>query len=321
MFIDRGTPSTSAVIYAGPPTSSRSPERPSSSLRVTRSIASPRSTSFTILSKMRRCASRKKSFESVTSAARLNASWWSRIATRTDRSASRLCGSVHSATASGILKIGRVKTKKAPPSSFGLLPFAFLLLSAFSDDAHLDMRRAIGVQSDRNVEVAKPFDRLRQVQLTAIDLEPLGRQRFGDVGRRDRAVQRVGLADLLGDRDIERAQAFDHRLGDLLLLGFLGHELPPLALDLFLVAFGRQQGELPRQQVVTGVAVGDLDDLASASQVVHVLTQNHLHICPLRTREIEDCRLHNAIQQSLQSSNQSSICNLQSAISIRHIRD
>jgi hypothetical protein len=34
-------------------------ERPSSSFSVTRSIASPRSTSLTILSKMRRCASRK----------------------------------------------------------------------------------------------------------------------------------------------------------------------------------------------------------------------------------------------------------------------
>src|SRR2546426_8914926 len=217
MFIDRGTPSTSAVIYAGPPTSSRSPERPSSSLRVTRSMASPRSASFTILSKIRRCASRKKSWESITSAARLNASLWSRIAPRTDRSASRLCGSVRSATASGIRKLKKVKRKKAKgkrtkalplllPSHYCLLTFAFLLLTALGHDAHLDVRRDIGVQSDRHVELAEPFDRLRQVQLAAIDLDPFGRQRFGDVGRRDRAVQRFGLADLLGDRDVERAQ-------------------------------------------------------------------------------------------------------------------
>jgi len=45
-----------------PPTSSRSPDRPSSSFRVTRSIASLRSASLTILSKMRRWASRKKSW-------------------------------------------------------------------------------------------------------------------------------------------------------------------------------------------------------------------------------------------------------------------
>src|SRR5207253_8911095 len=52
---------------------------------------------------MRRCASRKKSCESITSAARLNASLCSRMAPRTDRSASRLCGSVRSATATSAI--------------------------------------------------------------------------------------------------------------------------------------------------------------------------------------------------------------------------
>ena len=41
------------------------------------------------------------------------------------------------------------------------------------------------------------------------------------------------------------------------------HDLP-LALDVLLVALGRQQRQLPRQQVVARVAVGDLDDLAAA---------------------------------------------------------
>src|SRR5437879_4103277 len=90
-------------MYAGPPTSSSWPDRPSSSFKVTRSIASPRSASFTILSKMRWCAWRKKSIESITSAARLNASLCSRMAPRTDRSASRLCGSVRSATATSAI--------------------------------------------------------------------------------------------------------------------------------------------------------------------------------------------------------------------------
>jgi hypothetical protein len=65
-------------------------------------MASPRSESFTILSKIRRWASRKKSVESITSATTLKASLCRRIAPSTDRSASRLCGSVRSATASGI---------------------------------------------------------------------------------------------------------------------------------------------------------------------------------------------------------------------------
>ena len=48
---------------------------------------------------MRRCASRKKSRESISSAAWLNASLWIRIAPSTDFSASRLCGSARSGVA------------------------------------------------------------------------------------------------------------------------------------------------------------------------------------------------------------------------------
>ena len=46
------------AMYAGPPTSSISPPRESSSFSVMKSIASPRSLSVTMRSKMRRCASR-----------------------------------------------------------------------------------------------------------------------------------------------------------------------------------------------------------------------------------------------------------------------
>jgi hypothetical protein len=51
---------------------------------------------------MRRCASRKKSRESISSAAWLNASFWIRIAPSTDFSASRLCGSVRSGAAATV---------------------------------------------------------------------------------------------------------------------------------------------------------------------------------------------------------------------------
>ena len=121
-----------------------------------------------------------------------------------------------------------------------------------------------------------------QLELAAIDLEALRGQRLGDVGRGDRAVQRFGLADLAGDDDLDVGQPIGDRLGDLLLLGFLGVELGALALDLLLVAVGRQQRQLARQQVVARVAVGDLHDLAAAPEVVDVFSQNHFHIQPLR---------------------------------------
>ena len=51
-----------------------------------------------------------------------------------------------------------------------------------------------------------------------------------------------------------------------------------LALDLLLVVLGHQQRQLARQQVVARVAVGDLDDVAAAAEVVDVLSQNDFHV-------------------------------------------
>src|SRR5690348_16785982 len=114
-------------------------------------MALPRSESATILSEIRRCASLKKSPPSITSAARLNASLWSRIAPSTERSASRLCGSVRSETAtSGIDRwsfwgdesvaggAGGAKRKGAPPSD--LTRGGRFLRLAFGGDFHFDGR-------------------------------------------------------------------------------------------------------------------------------------------------------------------------------------
>src|SRR4029079_18745587 len=64
-------------------------------------------------------------------------------------------------------------------------------------------------------------------------------------------------------------------------------ELRALALDLLLVAVGRDQRELARQQIVARVAVGDLHHFAAAAQVVHVLSQNHFHDRPSKRLNAE----------------------------------
>src|SRR5215470_4166673 len=62
-----------------------------------------------------------------------------------------------------------------------------------------------------------------------------------------------------------------------LLLGLTRlHDLP-LALDVFLVAFGCRQRELARQQVVARIAVRDLHDLATPPQFLHVVSENDFH--------------------------------------------
>src|SRR5436190_6833318 len=99
----------------------------------------------------------------------LNASLWSRIAPRTDRSASRLCGSVRSdASVSGM---------------------ELLCRGAFRDDFHFHRRDHIAVKLERDVERAELLDRLCQLQFPAIDLDALGFERRRDVGGRHRAEQ------------------------------------------------------------------------------------------------------------------------------------
>src|SRR5262249_8676638 len=152
---------------------------------------------------------------------------------------------------------------------------------SFSYHLDLQMRHDLTVQLDRNLEIAKLFDRFRKLQLAALDVEPLLRQRGRDVGARYRSVQRVGLADFSRDDDLEIGQPLGYGTRDLLLFGLPRLKLLPLALDLFLVAFRRKQGELAREQVVARVAVGNLHDLAAASQFLDMLSQNDFHRVPL----------------------------------------
>jgi hypothetical protein len=78
--------------------------------------------------------------------------------------------------------------------------------------------------------------------------------------------------------DFDGVEPLGDRFGDLALLGLLGIELLALALDLLLVALGDQQSQLAGQQVVAGVAIGDLHHFAAASDVVDVLSKNDFHI-------------------------------------------
>ncbi len=80
------------------------------------------------------------------------------------------------------------------------------------------------------------------------------------------------------DLDFEAAHARRQRFGDLpSLRPRLRLELLALALDLLLVAVGGEQRQLPRQEVVARVAVGDLDDLAALAEMVHVFSKNDFH--------------------------------------------
>jgi hypothetical protein len=66
-------------------------------------------------------------------------------------------------------------------------------------------------------------------------------------------------------------------LGLRLLVRLARVHLLALALDVLLVALGRRQGELARQQIVACVAVRDLHDLAALAELLDELSQNDFH--------------------------------------------
>ena len=100
---------------------------------------------------------------------------------------------------------------------------------------------------DRDRHLTKRLERLRQVNLALVDLEALGDERLRDVGRGDRAVQRVVLADAARDLDFRLRQTLTEGLGLRLLIEIAGLCGCALALDLPLVRFGDREGHLPRQ--------------------------------------------------------------------------
>jgi len=58
-------------------------------------------------------------------------------------------------------------------------------LYSFSHNLHLDLRSDFAMQLDGYVEVAHALERLRQLDLAAIDLEAVRREPGGNVGRGD----------------------------------------------------------------------------------------------------------------------------------------
>ena len=98
--------------------------------------------------------------------------------------------------------------------------------------------------------------------------KPEAARRLGDVGRRDRPVERVLLADAAGD-DAFRPAARD-AIASATLRSCASRSAARFfsALDLTLVAGRDRQRELARQQVVAGEPVGHLHHVAAAAEVV-----------------------------------------------------
>ena len=140
-----------------------------------------------------------------------------------------------------------------------------------------DLCGDVAMHLHRHLHLAERLDRIDQLDLALVHLEPLRLERVRDVGGRHRSIHHVVLADAARDLDLELLQPLRVRLGGraLLRVADLGNFL--LALDLLLVRLGHREGELARQQKVARVSGGDLDDFAAATEIVDVLSENDFH--------------------------------------------
>ena len=150
-------------------------------------------------------------------------------------------------------------------------------LATLGHDHQLDLGRDALEQVDRHRVAADPLD-VVDADLAAVDADLADAPDLvGDVGRRDRAEERAGRAGL----DVEPQDELAERLGD--LVGLFGaarlvHRLLGVdALDLLDPSLRRDLGEVARQQEVAGVPAGDVDDLATQAELLHVFEQDHVH--------------------------------------------
>src|SRR3954453_7440884 len=219
-----------------------------------------------------------------------------RIAPRTDISASRSCGgadrparsdgrAARAVSGGGGMAGERSYQRLRPPCtrSFRYLRRsmsaptqtargAWLLLV---DDDRLDGRRdVVGDLHDDHVG-ADVLDRLLEVDLPAVELEPAGvADRVGDVLRGDRAEQAAVIARLLvdGQHGAREGRGVLLRLLDGLGRRALGALHAVLrGLDR---ALRRRLGEAARDEEVAEVALRDVDDRAALADALDVLEQD-----------------------------------------------
>src|SRR5438477_10839259 len=150
-------------------------------------------------------------------------------------------------------------------------------VALFLDDGHLDFGAHVGVELDPDPELAQLADRLGEIHLALVHLDPKLLELALHVARRDRAIQLVLLADFDGEAEPDLGDARGLGLGGALLVGALPGDPLRLVRDLLLVRLGGRVGEPLRQQVVAGVAVLHLHDVARGAQVLHGFTQDHFH--------------------------------------------
>ncbi len=126
------------------------------------------------------------------------------------------------------------------------------------DDLDPELGLDAGHDMDPDLVLANGLDRLAQVDVVAVDLDPLLPQPIRDVAGRDRAEQPVAFAGLDADLDGQRIQALGEGLGIRPQRAIALVPLVTVALPVADRAEVRQDRGPGRDQVVAGVSVLDV---------------------------------------------------------------
>src|SRR5260221_8279700 len=126
---------------------------------------------------------------------------------------------------------------------------------------------------------AQALDGRFELKALLVDLRPTGlRDRLCYLRRRDLTEQTPAFSGLRLHADLHRAQTTRDLFGLLEVA-----DLPNLAraadrVDLFERALSGAQRKPTRDQVIPGIPVGDVDDVAGRTDVAHLLREDDLHL-------------------------------------------
>ncbi len=144
-----------------------------------------------------------------------------------------------------------------------------------------DRQRQVGddvrMEIDPHGVVADGLDAAGEIDLPAVDLDALGRQRLHDLGGRHRAVEGAGFHRAPLQHEAQPADPCRDLRRRVALGGVAGVDLLALLLEHLQVAGRRFHRDALRKEEIAGVARLDLDDLSPPTAVAQVAHQDHLH--------------------------------------------
>ena len=125
------------------------------------------------------------------------------------------------------------------------------------------------------------LNRLTELDALAVDLDvQLGLDRVGDHGGGDGTEEDALLADLGIDEDLLALELGLESLSIGKTDGFALLDILAALLELLEVTLGSSNGELLRNQVVLGITLSDVDDVALAALALDLVKQNNFHGYP-----------------------------------------